>query len=243
MSKIKVDTIEGSTGTTITVPTGQTLTLTDGLAATSLTGTIAAARLPTIPITKGGTGVTSLGTANQVLAVNSGASALEFQDASSGKVLGQAVTESTARTTWSNPGEVQGSGNMSDFYYPNSSNCYVDCAYTKQTSTSRIFVTGHIVLKASTNTHDFAVFVVGDEANGRVLHFDEHNGARNYLAHSFTVCFSGLSTGAKTFRATAGTGASRSHSGTRGSGGDTTSHSDVSTNNGYTLLSVMEVEV
>ena len=243
MSKIKVDTIEGSTGTTITVPTGQTLTLTDGLAATSLTGTIADARLPTIPITKGGTGVTSLGTANQVLAVNSGASALEFQDASSGKVLGQAVTESTARTTWSNPGEVQGSGIMSDFYYPNSSNCYVDCAYTKQTSTSRIFVTGHIVLKASTNTHDFAVFVVGDEANGRVLHFDEHNGARNYLAHSFTVCFSGLSTGAKTFRATAGTGASRSHSGTRGSGGDTTSHSDVSTNNGYTLLSVMEVEV
>ena len=86
MSKIKVDTIEGSTGTTITVPTGQTLTLTDGLAATSLTGTIADARLPTIPITKGGTGVTSLGTANQVLAVNSGASALEFQDASSGKV-------------------------------------------------------------------------------------------------------------------------------------------------------------
>ena len=243
MSKIKVDTIEGSTGTTITVPTGQTLPLTEGLAATSLTGTIADARLPTIPITKGGTGVTSLGTANQVLAVNSGASALEFQDASSGKVLGQAVTESTARTTWSNPGEVQGSGNMSDFYYPNSSNCYVDCAYTKQTSTIRIFVTGHIVLKASTNTHDFAVFVVGDEANGRVLHFDEHNGARNYLAHSFTVCFSGLSTGAKTFRATAGTGASRSHSGTRGSGGDTTSHSDVSTNNGYTLLSVMEVEV
>ncbi len=243
MSKIKVNEIEAATGSTVTIPTGQTFTVTDGIPATNLSGTISDARLPTIPVTKGGTGVTSLGTANQVLAVNSGASALEFQDASSGKVLGQAVTESTARTTWSNPGEIQGSGNMSDFYYPNSSNCYVDCAYTKQTSTSRIFVTGHIVLKASTNTHDFAVFVVGDEANGRVLHFDEHNGARNYLAHSFTVCFSGLSTGAKTFRATAGTGASRSHSGTRGSGGDTTSHSDVSTNNGYTLLSVMEVEV
>ena len=243
MSKIKVNEREAATGSTVTIPTGQTFTVTDGIPATNLSGTISDARLPTIPVTKGGTGVTSLGTANQVLAVNSGASALEFQDASSGKVLGQAVTESTARTTWSNPGEIQGSGNMSDFYYPNSSNCYVDCAYTKQTSTSRIFVTGHIVLKASTNTHDFAVFVVGDEANGRVLHFDEHNGARNYLAHSFTVCFSGLSTGAKTFRATAGTGASRSHSGTRGSGGDTTSHSDVSTNNGYTLLSVMEVEV
>ena len=34
MSKIKV-ILEGSTGTTITVPTGQTLTLTDGLAATN----------------------------------------------------------------------------------------------------------------------------------------------------------------------------------------------------------------
>ena len=254
-SKIKVDQIEGSAGSTITIPTGQTLTVTDGLAASTITsGTIADARIPnlnaskinagTLPITRGGTGVTSLGTANQVLAVNSGASALEFQDASSGKVLGQAVTESVARTTWSNPGENGPfSGNMSDFHYPNSSNCYVDCAYTKQSATSRIYITGHIVLKASSNTHDFAVFIVGDEANGRVLHFDEHNGARNYLAHSFTVCFSGLSTGAKTFRATAGTGNSRSHSGTRGSGGDTTSHSDVSNNNGYTLLSVMEVEV
>ena len=261
-SIIKVDQIEGQSGTTVTLPSGQTLDLSSGSVTlpntsvsnaqlagsidltTKVTGALPTGNLPTIPVTKGGTGLTSLGTANQVVAVNSGASALEFQDASSGKVLGQAVTESTARTTWSSPGELGPfSGNMSDFHYPNSSNCYVDCAYTKQSATSRIFITGHIVMKGSTNTHDFAVFIVGDEANGRVLHLDEHNGARNYLAHSFTVCFSGLSTGAKTFRATAGTGASRSHSGTRGSGGDTTSHSDVSTNNGYTLLSVMEVEV
>jgi len=78
MSKIKVDTIEGSTGTTITVPTGQTLTLTDGLAATNLTGTIADARLPTVPVSKGGTGLTSLGSAGQSIKVNSGGNALEF---------------------------------------------------------------------------------------------------------------------------------------------------------------------
>lgn len=76
-SKIKVDQIEGSTGSSITIPTGQTLTIADGLASSSL---------PTVPVSKGGTGLTSLGTANQVVAVNSGASALEFQDASSGKI-------------------------------------------------------------------------------------------------------------------------------------------------------------
>ena len=83
MSKIKVDTIEGSTGTTITVPSGQTLTVTDGIAATNLSGTIADARLPTVPVTKGGTGLTSLGSAGKVIQVNSGGNALEFAAASS----------------------------------------------------------------------------------------------------------------------------------------------------------------
>ena len=77
MSKIKVNEIEAQSGSTITIPTGQNLVVTDGLATSSL---------PTIPVTKGGTGLTSLGTANQVLAVNSGATALEFQNAASGTV-------------------------------------------------------------------------------------------------------------------------------------------------------------
>ena len=252
-SKIKVDQIEGAAGTTVSLPSGQTLDLSSGsvtLPATSVTNAQLAGSIDltskvtgTLPISKGGTGLSSLGSASQIIQVNSGGSALEFAAAPSGKVLGHAVTQSVARTTWSNPGEINpGSGNMSDFFYPNSSNCYVDCSYTKQSSTSTLFVTGHIVLKASSNTHDFAVFIVGDESNGRVLHLDEHNGSRQYLAHSFTVCFSGVGTGSKTIRATAGTGNSRSHSGTRGSRGETTTHTDVSTNNGYTLVSVMEVE-
>ncbi len=77
MSKIKVNTIEAQSGSTITVPTGQNLVVTDGLATSSL---------PTVPVSKGGTGVTSLGSAGQVIQVNSGASALEFADASSGKI-------------------------------------------------------------------------------------------------------------------------------------------------------------
>ena len=121
-SKIKVDKIEGQSGTTVTLPSGQTLDLSSGSVTlpntsvsnaqlagsidltTKVTGALPTGNLPTIPVNKGGTGLTSLGTANQVVAVNSGASALEFQDASSGKVLGQAVTESTSRTTWSSPG-------------------------------------------------------------------------------------------------------------------------------------------
>ena len=87
-SKIKVDQIEGSTGSTITVPTGQTLTLTDGLAVSSL---------PVVTVAKGGTNLSSFtagdllyatgsttlaklnkGTAEQVLAMNSGATAPDW---------------------------------------------------------------------------------------------------------------------------------------------------------------------
>jgi hypothetical protein len=101
-SKIRVDELEGSSGSTITVPSGQTLTLTDAtvnlpstalsaLNASNLTsGTVPSARLslsssdlPTVPTTKGGTGLTTIGTANQVLKVNSGASGLEFGSVSS----------------------------------------------------------------------------------------------------------------------------------------------------------------
>ena len=59
-SKIKVDQIEGSTGSSITIPSGQTLSIADGLSSSSL---------PTVPVSKGGTGLTSLGTANQELQI------------------------------------------------------------------------------------------------------------------------------------------------------------------------------
>lgn len=86
-SKIKVDQIEGSAGSSITIPSGQTLTVTDGIASTSLTGTINDARLPTVPVAKGGTGLTSLGTAGQALKVNSSANGLEFGAVGGGKIL------------------------------------------------------------------------------------------------------------------------------------------------------------
>jgi hypothetical protein len=93
-SKIKVDQIEGAAGTTVTLPSGQTLDLSSGtvtlpnnavdLSSAKVTGTLGSANLPTVPATKGGTGLTSLGSANQVLRTNSSANALEFADPAGG---------------------------------------------------------------------------------------------------------------------------------------------------------------
>ena len=112
-SKIQVDQIAGATGSTVTLPSGQTLDLSSGtvnlpsaslsaLNASNLTsGTVPSARLsltssdlPTVPTTKGGTGLTTIGTSNQVLKVNSGATALEFGTVSAGFTSGTAVTGS-----------------------------------------------------------------------------------------------------------------------------------------------------
>ena len=82
-SKIIVDQLESS-GSNITIPTGTGLVVTDGIAATNLSGTIADARLPTVPVAKGGTGLTSLGAAGKIIKVNSGGNALEFGDAAGG---------------------------------------------------------------------------------------------------------------------------------------------------------------
>ena len=88
MSKIKVNEIEKASGSGITVPTGTSFTITDGLASGSL---------PTVPVNKGGTNLTSFtagdvlyatgsttlaklakGTAGQALKMNSGATAPEW---------------------------------------------------------------------------------------------------------------------------------------------------------------------
>ena len=100
MSKIKVNSIEAATGSTITIPSGQTLdisstTLTLPSTVVTTTGTqtltnktIGVSQLTgTLPVANGGTGLTSLGTAGQVIKVNSGATGLEFGTAPSGKVL------------------------------------------------------------------------------------------------------------------------------------------------------------
>ena len=91
-SKIKVDQIEGSSGSTITIPSGQSFVLTDGLPSTSL---------PTVPVTKGGTGLTSLGSAGQIIKVNTGGSALEFGNTAPGIISSGSATDTTSRSTTS----------------------------------------------------------------------------------------------------------------------------------------------
>ena len=102
MSKIKVNEIEAATGSTVTIPTGQTFSVVDGIPATNLSGTIADARLPTVPVSKGGTGLTSLGSANQQLRVNSSGNALEFASVSSGGLLKTDFSTFTTQITHTN---------------------------------------------------------------------------------------------------------------------------------------------
>ena len=59
------------------------------IAASNITsGTLGIDRLPVVPTTKGGTGLTSLGTAGQAIVVNAAANGLEFSNASSAEVYG-----------------------------------------------------------------------------------------------------------------------------------------------------------
>ncbi len=88
-----VDFAAGTKNVFVTLPASKSVILdssgnivaNNGSALTNLdasnvaSGTLSSDRLPTVPTTKGGTGLTAIGTANQVIAVNSGATALEYQ--------------------------------------------------------------------------------------------------------------------------------------------------------------------
>ena len=79
-SKIKVDQLEGSTGSTITIPTGQTFTVTDGIPVASGGTGLASFTAGDILYATGATTLTKLnkGTAEQVLAMNAGATAPDW---------------------------------------------------------------------------------------------------------------------------------------------------------------------
>jgi len=87
-----------------TLPAISGANLTNLNATNVASGTLSADRLPTVPTTKGGTGLTTIGTANQVLAVNSGGTALEYQTPTTGDITG--VTAGNGLTGGGTTGDV-----------------------------------------------------------------------------------------------------------------------------------------
>jgi hypothetical protein len=87
-----------------TLPAASGINLTALNATNIASGTLSADRLPTVPTTKGGTGLTTIGTANQVLAVNSGGTALEYQTPTTGDITG--VTAGSGLTGGGTSGDV-----------------------------------------------------------------------------------------------------------------------------------------
>lgn len=200
-SKIKVDQIEGSTASTITLPSGQTLDLSSGsltlpdgavdLSTAKVTGTI--------PVSKGGTGLTSLGTANQVLRTNSGATALEFADAEGGGKINQ-VLQTVKRDIFSTTNGFVGSGMVGV--------TGLSVTITPSETSSKILVSGSLSL-AGSDRHYCRLYINGSASDfmgdafggaGRTLdgHYDA--GTTNTNRISFQYLHSPNSTSAQTYQ-------------------------------------------
>jgi len=156
-SKIQVDQIAGATGSTVTLPSGQTLDLSSGTvtlpnSAVNLTTKVTG----TLPTANGGTGLTTIGTASQVLRVNSGATALEYGTISSGANAGEVIqvlsaTDDTSRSTTSTS-FVTGSNTLSVSITPSSASNKIliltNVVGRGEVSVSNIYLT---IYKGSTN--------------------------------------------------------------------------------------------
>jgi len=139
-------------------------------------GTLASDRLPTVPTSKGGTGLTAIGTANQVLAVNAGATALEFQTISAditGVTAGDGLTGGgTSGTVTLNVGAGTGidvaadaiSVDVSDFMTNGSNNRIVTA-----TGTDGMNAEANLTFDGSTLTVTGALTTTGNTTTDHVL--------------------------------------------------------------------------
>jgi len=104
MANLTSTTVTGTLNTTSTI-TGPGSGVSAINASNVSSGTLASDRLPTVPTTKGGTGLTSIGSAGQVLKVATPGSALEFGDAGGGGDYVQRIYTSPA--TWTYNADVK----------------------------------------------------------------------------------------------------------------------------------------
>jgi hypothetical protein len=113
----------------------------------TITGTLTTSNLPTVPTTKGGTGLTSIGTAGQLLMVNSGATALEFATSPSLSFTETLVTPTSGQTTFT-------TAYVADFIqvFVNGIKLIKGTDFTASDGTS-------VVLAASVGTTDIVEFV------------------------------------------------------------------------------------
>lgn len=192
-SKIQVDQIAGATGSTVTLPSGQTLDLSSGtvnlpsaslsaLNASNLTsGTVPSARLsltssdlPTVPTTKGGTGLTTIGTASQVLRVNSGATALEFATVSSGVVKKIHTFSFDTRTA----------GNQS----ANADQFTFTASFTPLDAVNNtLYVQSIIPCDNNSNTNDFAGYGLRFTGNSTGTNYDNFGKGTQYVESTTTM--------------------------------------------------------
>ena len=128
MANLTSTTITGTLNTTSTI-TGPASGASALNASNVSSGTLSADRLPTVPTTKGGTGLTSVGSTGQVLTVTA-PGALAFQDAAGGGG-GYKMTVFTSPGTWTKPADVKdlkvtvvgGGGSSGCSLAPGSTNC------------------------------------------------------------------------------------------------------------------------
>ena len=198
----------------------------------------------TLPTTRGGTGLTSLGSAGQALKVNSGGNALEF-----GTIAQKIVDIKTVRYTTSasfNTGSTNLAG-ANVFYFPYTSNAMLQLNYARTSTSNAIILQGHYSINTTTNSHAMYAFIAEDTTVRKNLAIDEHNANREYLNVSFFCMFTAAELGSsapvgtnRAYTVAIGAGNSRTHTGVR-SPNMHGSYSDTSNAPHYSELTLMEV--